>query len=420
MRFELFISQKLRLGKGDEKSTSPSLTVAIIGIVLAVVVMILTLVIVTGFKKELTDKVYSLDSHIKITKSSIGSDEGDVDVINYNDISAAINKNEELKNKVNTICLHAVKSAMLKTDENFKVVEFKGVDKNFDWNYLGSHLVQGRLPQYNNDEGANETLVSRLIANELGLKAGDRVLTYFFTDGKVKVRKTNISGIYNTDFDRFDNLYIIGDIQTIQSICKWGVDEGNYVGVDLKSINDNLDDIAYGVYKSVIEYNLNLNDNQYYVTHTKNANIQFFAWLDMLDINVVIILVLMFIVAAFTLISALLMIVLDRIKMIGTLKALGASNGSIRRIFIYLTSKLIFKSLIIANVLGIGLALLQQHLHIVKLNAEAYYMPYVPININITTIVLLNIGILVVSYITLLGPSYIVSSIKPSTTMHYE
>ncbi|MBR5102602.1 MAG: ABC transporter permease, partial [Muribaculaceae bacterium] len=370
MRYELFISRKLRLGKGDEKSTSPSLTIAIIGIVLAVVVMILTLVIVTGFKQELTDKIYSLDSHIKITKSAIGNDEPEMTLINYNEIAPAIQKDKELSDKVSTISLQAVKSTMLKTDENFKVVEFKGVDKGFDWKYIGAHLVDGRLPESNTDDGKNEIIVSQSIANELGLAAGDRVMTYFFTDGKVKVRKTTITGIYNTDFDRFDNLYVIGDIKTIQSICKWKVDEGNYVGVNLKSVGGNLDEVAYDVYKSIVGYNLNMNDNQYYVSQTKRANIQFFAWLDMLNINVVIILVLMFIVAAFTLISALLMIVLDRIKMIGTLKALGASNSSIRRIFIYLTSKLIIKSLVIANVVGIGLALLQQHFHIVKLNAE--------------------------------------------------
>ncbi|MBQ5509214.1 MAG: FtsX-like permease family protein, partial [Muribaculaceae bacterium] len=169
-------------------------------------------------------------------------------------------------------------------------------------------------------------------------------------------------------------------------------------------------------------YSISDNDNStvYNVTSTHQNNISYFTWLSMLDMNVVIILVLMIIVSTFTLISALLMIILERIKMIGLFKALGASNHRIRRIFIYLTHKIIFKSIIIGNVIGIGLALLQQHFHIIKLNPDAYYMNYVPIDINVPMLIFLNVAIIVISYITLIGPSYIISSIKPSSTMRFE
>jgi len=160
--------------------------------------------------------------------------------------------------------------------------------------------------------------------------------------------------------------------------------------------------------------------NLFIVTSTHQNNMPFFAWLQMLDMNVVIILTLMMIVAAFTLISAMLMIVLERIRIVGNFKAMGATNGSIRRIFIYLTGKLIVKALLIGNIIGIGLALIQKFGHVVRLDPTAYYMPYVPIQLSIPALVLLNVGIIAVSYLTLLGASHIISTIKPTATMRFE
>ena len=252
------------------------------------------------------------------------------------------------------------------------------------------------------------------------LNVNDKILTYFI-DEKVKVRNCHIVGIFNTDFESFDKNYIVGNIALLQSVNDWKAHIGNYVGVKLKNI-DNIDDVAYSTFGTLATYSISDNDNStvYNVTSTHQNNISYFTWLSMLDMNVVIILVLMIIVSTFTLISALLMIILERIKMIGLFKALGASNHSIRRIFIYLTHKIIFKSIIIGNVIGIGLALLQQHFHIIKLNPDAYYMNYVPIDINVPMLIFLNVAIIVISYITLIGPSYIISSIKPTSTMRFE
>lgn len=418
MGFEFFIASRLKLGN-NEKAGSPSLNVALVGIILAIVIMILSVVIVLGFKNEITTKINNLDSHIKISNGAIGIDDN-IATVDMREIANALNQDSAMLQNIENVSLIAEKPAILKTDSDFKGLQFRGVDANFDFSFLKSHLLEGRVPTYDNSDSTQEIIISSTIANQLQLNVNDKILTYFI-DEKVKVRNCHIVGIFNTDFESFDKNYIVGNIALLQSVNDWKAHTGNYVGVKLKNI-DNIDDVAYSTFGTLATYSISDNDNStvYNVTSTHQNNISYFTWLSMLDMNVVIILVLMIIVSTFTLISALLMIILERIKMIGLFKALGASNHSIRRIFIYLTHKIIFKSIIIGNVIGIGLALLQQHFHIIKLNPDAYYMNYVPIDINVPMLIFLNVAIIVISYITLIGPSYIISSIKPSSTMRFE
>jgi lipoprotein-releasing system permease protein len=384
--------------------------------------MILSVVIVLGFKKEITSKVTSLDPHIKILNGAIGLD-NNFAVVDSREISNAINNDNSLKDHFTSISLIAEKPAILKTDDNFKGLQFRGVDANYDFSFLEKHLVKGRVPSFENSDSTQEIIVSSIIAKQLKLDVGDHIYTYFI-DEKVKVRKCHIVGIFSTDFDAFDKVFIVGNIALLQSVNGWKPYTGNYVGINIDNIGnlDNAESIAYILFGKLAlqSYDDDYNTTLYNVTNTKRNNLSYFSWLSMLDMNVIIILTLMIIVSSFTLISALLMVVLERIKMIGLFKALGATNTSIRRIFIFLTHKIIFKSMIIGNVVGIGLALLQKHFHILKLNPDAYYMNYVPIDINIPAIIILNIAILVISYITLIGPSYIISSIKPTSTMRFE
>ena len=251
------------------------------------------------------------------------------------------------------------------------------------------------------------------------LQAGDKVLTYFI-DQNIKVRNLSISGVFETDLEAFDGAYIVGGIGIVQGVNGWNGDTGTQVAVNMKDPND-LESDGYFLYSLLAENTVKQESkNLFFVTTTQQNNLAFFAWLQMLDMNVVIILTLMMIVAAFTLISAMLMIVLERIRVIGNFKAMGATNGSIRRIFIYLTGKLILKALIIGNIIGIGLALLQKYGHIVRLDPASYYMPYVPIQLSIPALLMLNVGIIAVSYLTLLGASHIISTIKPTATMRFE
>jgi len=417
MNHELFIARRMTLN-GERQKGSPSLTVALVGIVLAVVVMILSIAIVMGFKGEISGKILHLDAHLRVTNAALGIDDNYA-TVNGREVREAIADDAEFHPMIESISLIADKSAILKTDDDFMGIIMRGVDEGYDWRYLNSRMVEGKAPAVGDTVTASEIAIGKTVADRLMLHAGDRVMTYFIDD-KIKARNLTITGVFETDLDAFDAAYIVGNIATVQGVNGWNGDTGTQVAINMKR-TEHLDDDAYSLYTLLAQNTVERESrNLFFVSTTQQNNLPFFAWLQMLDMNVVIILTLMMIVAAFTLISAMLMIVLERIRVIGNFKALGATNGSIRRIFIYLTGKLIIKALIIGNVIGIGLALLQQYGHIVRLDPTAYYMPYVPIQLSIPALLLLNVGIIVVSYLTLLAASHIISTIKPTATMRFE
>ncbi len=415
MKWEWFIAKRLRL-KGGVAKGAPSLSIAVAGIVLSVVVMILSIAIVIGFKNEITGKIYNLDAHIKVSDAYVIDNDEPYNSVNRGTLSQIILADTSFAAKVRDMALVAEKSAVLKTDSDFKGIVVRGVDDGYDWSYLESHLTAGRVPQAGVEQ---EVLISKMVANELGLKVGDKVYAYFI-DEKVKVRRPVVAGIFSTDFDTFDDNVLMCNIGLVQGVNGWNRDTGNYMAINLRNV-DNVDDAALDLYAvlttAVYKQDLPM---MYNVDDTHNYNSSLFSWLGMLDMNVVIILTLMMIVAMFTLIAAMLMIILERIRFIGVIKAQGATNASVRRIFMLLTGKLILTALIIGNALGLGMALVQQRFHVVKLDPEAYYMPWVPISINLTAIVALNIMVIIVAYLSLIGPSHIISGIKPTTTLRYE
>lgn len=417
MNHEVFIAQRMKLNNNRQKG-SPSLTVALVGIVLAVVVMILSIAIVMGFKGEISGKILRLDAQIRVTNAALGIDDNYA-TVNGREVREAITDEGDFAQLIESMSLIADKSAILKTDDDFMGIIMRGVDEGYDWRYLKSKMVEGTEPAVSDTASSNQVVISKTVADRLQLHAGDKVMTYFIDDN-IKARNLTVSGVFETDLEAFDNAYIVGGIGIVQGVNGWNGDTGTQVAINMKNPND-LEGDAYRLYtllaSNTVEHE---SKNLFYVSTTHQNNLPFFAWLQMLDMNVVIILTLMMIVAAFTLISAMLMIVLERIRVIGNFKALGATNGTIRNIFIYLTGKLIIKALIIGNVIGIGLALAQKYGHIVRLDPTAYYMPYVPIHLSIPALLMLNVGILIVSYLTLLGASHIISTIKPTATMRFE
>lgn len=412
---ELFIARRLRLNSKDKGvNSSPSHAIATLGVSLSIFIMILSLAIVGGFKSEIANKIYSLDSHIRVYNAALGLDDN-IYTIHTDDVMPVI-RSTFADDVVANMSLIADQSAIIKTADDFKGIVFKGVDGNYDWSYIGSTLVSGRLPDRAKPE---EVLISNSVAKKLRIGVGDKIYTYFCNQ-KIKVRRVIVTGIFNTDFDDFDSNYLLGSLTLLQGVNGWSENTGNYVGINVKDTAQ-IPALSYLLFSKLAASAYNTDNRTVYnVTNTTQTNASFFSWLSLLDMNVIIIICLMAIVSGFTLISVLLMIVLERIKLIGLLKTLGADGSMIRRIFILLTQKLILRSLIIGNVLGIGLALVQKYFHIIKLNPEAYYMPYVPIQIDWLTIALLNVCVFVAAYLTLLGPSHIISSIKPSTTLRYE
>ena len=412
---ELFIARRLRLNSKDKGvNSSPSHAIATLGVSLSIFIMILSLAIVGGFKSEIANKIYSLDSHIRVYNAALGLDDN-IYTIHTDDVMPVI-RSTFADDVVANMSLIADQSAIIKTADDFKGIVFKGVDGNYDWSYIGSTLVSGRLPDRAKPE---EVLISNSVAKKLRIGVGDKIYTYFCNQ-KIKVRRVVVTGIFNTDFDDFDSNYLLGSLTLLQGVNGWSENTGNYVGINVKDTAQ-IPALSYLLFSKLAASAYNTDNRTVYnVTNTMQTNASFFSWLSLLDMNVIIIICLMAIVSGFTLISVLLMIVLERIKLIGLLKTLGADGSMIRRIFILLTQKLILRSLIIGNVLGIGLVLVQKHFHIIRLNPEAYYMPYVPIQIDWLTIALLNVCVFVAAYLTLLGPSHIISSIKPSTTLRYE
>ena len=418
MNHEMYIARRMKLDSGRQQKGSPSLTVALIGIVLAVVVMILSIAIVMGFKGEISGKIMHLDAHLRVTNAALGIDDNYA-TVNGREVREAIAANADFAQRVESISLIADKSAILKTDEDFMGIIMRGVDEGYDFRYLKSKMIEGDIPVVSDTATSNQIIIGKTVADRLKLHAGDKVLTYFI-DNNIKVRNLTVSGIFETALEAFDGAYIVGGIGTVQGVYGWNGDTGTQVAVNMLCTDD-LEAEGYDLYTILAENTMqHESKNLFFVSTTEQNNLPFFAWLQMLDMNVVIILTLMMIVAAFTLISAMLMIVLERIRVIGNFKAMGATNGTIRRIFIYLTGKLILKALIIGNIIGIGLCLLQKYCHIVRLDPSAYYMPYVPIQLSIPALILLNLGIIAVSYFTLLLASHIISTIKPTATMRFE
>lgn len=417
MRYEMLIARRLRPGGGGGRSSSASLTVAVIGMVLAIMVMVLAITIVTGFKHEISSKIYNIDAHIKVADAGYSLSTGTNNVDERDIIPRIVSS--PIADSVASIALVAEKPAIFKTADNFMGVIYKGCSQQYDWQYIASCLVDGRLPDMDDDADMSEVIISKMMASQMRINTGDRIYTYFI-DEKIKVRRSTVVGIYSTDLEEYDKAYVIGNIRAIQNINGWNKHTGTYVGINTLRTSD-IEPLSYSIFTLLAN---NCADHYgrplYYVTETHGNNVAYFSWLGLLDMNVIVIIVLIAIVSAFTLISALLMIVLERINMIGILKTMGACNSSIRRIFIYLTQKLIIKALIIGNVASIGLALLQQHFHFARLDAQSYYIPYVPVEIDWGVIALLNVGIIIISYLTLIIPSLAISSIKPSLTAKFE
>lgn len=410
MKFELFIANRLKAGYNMKESSNsiPSIGIAVLGMTLALVIMIFSIVIVCGFKKEISNKIYSLDAHIKITKPAYTQSRNSPALLLSEDLTEQVLS----INNVKSICLIGEKPAVLKTNDSFKGVIYKGVADNFDWSYIKNALIDGRIPS-DSIKGVSEVVISNHISKELNLSIGDKVPTYFI-DNKIKARNSIITGIYNTDFEDFDNIFIIGNIRQIQSINQWNTNQGDYIAIscdntgNIKQVNDNIKELLANEFY------------QYEATNIVDNNASYFTWLDLLDMNVVIILIIMIIVSSFTLISCLLMIVLERINMIGILKTLGTSNYSIRQIFIITTNRLIWKALILSNFIAIALCYIQDKYHIIKLNPEAYYIEYVPVDINWTYIIAFNIAVIIISYLSLLVPSHVISTIEPKKTILFE
>jgi len=406
MNVEYFIAKRLFTAKEENNSyTKPILRIAILAIALSVAIMLLSVMVVTGFKNDISDKIIGFGSHITISSFS-DNQSYETEPIQISDsLYNSILENSEVKH----ISTFATKAGIIKTNNEILGVVLKGVSSNYDWTFFNNNLIAGKCFNINDSIKTNNVLISENSANSLQLGVGDDLFMYFVQDPP-RVRKFQISGIYNTALSDFDKLYVMGDIKHIQSLNSW---EKNLIGGVELILNDfnNLDLVTQSIYEK-IPYNLN-------ASSIKEKTPQIFDWLDLQDINVRVILILMLIVGGINMITALLILILERTKMIGILKALGANNWSVRRVFLYSALHLILKGLFWGNSIALGFAFLQNKFSIISLDPNIYYMNTVPVNFDFSTVILLNLGTISVCYLILVIPSVIITKITPIKAIRF-
>ena len=415
MNFPLFIARRIYSDKGDRRKVSrPAIHIATVGVAIGLAVMILTVSVVLGFKHTIRDKVIGFGSHIQVcnflamqTTDSypICIDDSTLNALRHID---GISHAER----------YATAQGILKTETDFLGIAFKGVAEEYNWDFIRQNLVSGEIPKFSDKSASNKILVSTNTASTLHLKVGDRIYGYFVSDTGVRTRRFTVSGIYETNMSQFDNSLCFTDLYTTRKVNGW--EEGQCSGAELRvSDFSRLETTATGVVKKVNRKTDRYGDVMISQT-IYEAYPQIFSWLSLLDINVWIILVLMICVAGFTMISGLLIIILERTQMIGTLKALGAKNSSIRHTFLWFAVFVIGRGVVFGNLVAIALIVLQKTTGIVSLDPATYYVSEAPMEVNVPAFVVLNVVTVAVSILILIAPSYLISHIHPAKSMRYE
>lgn len=400
------IAQKLYFSEEGQKRTSrPAVRVALGGIVIGVMVMIVAICVVVGFKEEVQQKVAGFGSHIQV----VNFDNNATYELQPVDLSDSLLQKLQGLAHVKKVSTFASKPGILKTDSAFQGIIFKGTDY---WDYFADNLVIGSLPT-----AANEVIISSILASQLHLTVGDQILCYFVQEN-LRVRRLYVSGLYNTCMSEMDRMFVLGDIALVRQLNQWKDSQASGIEIlvdDLSCLHEVADRVYFATANRLDEAG-----NAFYTQTIEQLNPQIFGWLDLLDMNVIIIILLMLCVSGFSIITGLIILILESINLIGTLKALGANNQFVRRIFIYESIMLVGKGMFLGNILGLGIVALQYFTHLIPLDAATYYVSYVPMAFPWGWLLALNVGVLLVAWIIMLAPSAIVSQISPAKVMHFE
>ena len=415
MNLPLFIAKRIYSDQGDRHKVSrPAIRIATVGVAIGLAVMIITVSVVLGFKHTIRDKVVGFGSHIQVMNlSSVNSTENYSICID----DSMVNVLEGIDG-VRHVQRYSTTRGILKTDYDFLGVAFKGIGPEYELDYLKENLVDGQIPAFSDTTNTGKLLLSRIMADKLNVKTGDRIYAYFIDEDNVRTRRFTIEGIYQTNMTRFDEIICYTDLYTASKLNGWS-ERRCSGGEVLVSDFDKLDD----VYNTIIEKVNRTQDRDGCMFSSQTiyeAYPQIFTWLELLDINVWIILGLMICLAGITMISGLLIIILERTSMIGVLKALGSRNKMIRHTFLWFSAFIISRGLLLGDIIGIGLVLLQKLTGIIKLDPQTYYVSEAPMELNIPIIIVLNIATLLVSISVLIIPSFFISHIHPAKSMRYE
>ena len=410
MNYELFIAKRIIAGKKYKNSiSSPIIKIAITAIALGIIIMLIAVATGAGLQYKIRDKMAGFKGHVQI----INYDANNSDVS-----TASIKKDQDFYpkfkniNGIKNIQVFANKGGILRTKTDFEGIIFKGVSTDYDWTFFNEYLVEGKTPNLNLPR-TKEILLSQTIVNRLQLKLNDTILATFLKTTTSKLpsnRKYTVVGIYNTGFTEFDKSMMIGDLREVQKLNKWTENEIGGFEVILDSF-DNIEEKGEEIYSNI---GATLNSKTILDSYPT-----VFEWIQLFDNNVWFIIAVMILVAGINMITALLVLILERVQMIGILKALGSTNTSIRKIFLYNASYLILKGLFWGNIIGLSLIFIQHFFKVITLNPETYYVSTMPVHISFTYILLLNIGTLVMCFLMLIIPSYIITKINPSKSIKF-
>lgn len=415
MNCPLFLSRRLSLSSSGHKST-PAVKVAMAAVAISIAVMLAAISIVLGFKNEIKGKIIGFNSHITLYAQSLDENTPDGNVIDLNPDLCKILDDAPY---VTSYSLEISMPAILKTSDDFKGVYIKGLGPGADTRFLQESIVARKMPDLESKDAADQVLLSEQAASQLHLKPGDTIDTYFITND-VRVRRLKVAGIYNTHFESYDDSFIFGQISALQAIAGLRSSQGTSVKVmtnDFLNVDANTADLR----RRVSPLTISEQSGRAYLT--ENARVQgaaYFQWLDLLDTNVAVVLALMIAVACVTLISGMLIIILDKTRFIGIVRSLGMSNRSLSQVFIYLSVKVALWGMLIGNVVMLTLLTVQKYTHFIPLDADSYYFDFVPVSLDWGAFALLNGCTLIVIFLTLLLPSRYVSRISPARAMRYE
>lgn len=415
MNWKLFVARRIYGSQEGEKEVSgPAVLIATWGIAIGLAVMIVAVAVVIGFKHQVRNKVVGIGSDITITHFDAQKSYETVPVAASDSLLEALKAMEGVKH----VQRYSTKPGMIMTEDNFLGMVLKGVSQEYDWEFLKNHLQEGEIPVFSDTAFTNRTLISRTIANKLHLKVGDKLYTYYIEGDNVRARRLSVAGIYQTNFALYDDLFLLTDLYTVNRLNSWKPDQVSGIELEVTDYN-RLEEIKEDI-RTQIDASSDSYGSTYYTQTVEESNPQIFAWLDLLDMNVWVILILMTGVAGFTMISGLLIIILERTNMIGVLKALGADNLAIRQVFLSFSVLLIGKGMFWGNLIGLAFVGIQSAFHPFKLDPVTYYVDSVPVEFNIWWWVLLNVCTLLVSVLMLVGPSYLITRIHPAKSIRFE
>ncbi len=415
MNFPLFIAKRIYSNNDTRKKVSrPAIAIAVAGIAIGLAVMMLTISVILGFKHTIQDKVIGFGGHINVANFMSQMSANDYPIQMDDSVVDVIKKIPGVAH----VERYAYKQGILKTDNDFLGVMFKGVGPDWDSTFIKQNLVEGCIPSFSDSLSTNKMLVSQTQAKKLGLKLGNKIFAYFIDDYGVRLRRLTVSGIYQTNLAQYDDAICFADIYTIIKLNGWETDQASGAEIMVDRFAD-LDIVA-----STFVKRINKTQDHYGETFSsqtiRESNPQIFNWLDLLDLNVWIIIALMVIVSSVTMISGLLIIILERTQMIGVMKALGATNTTIRRIFLWFSAFTIGRGLIIGNAVALMLLFVQREFEIIKLDPTVYYIQAVPVEFDLPLFLILNAFTFVICLLVLILPSYLISIISPTRSIQYE